>query len=423
MKDEITGAPAKSSEQLKALLGEPAGRSGSGRLLRGFVIGAVLLAVAVAGAWFLFGRSGDTFVYATEDATTGELTVTVTATGSIQPIEQVDVSSELSGRVKSVFVDYNSPVKAGDPLAELVTDTLQVNVDSARAKLAAAKANVAKAHAVIASTQNILESKKVLVGRNVSSSQELIDAQANFDAAVASEQAAQAEVLSAEANLELAETNLTKARIVSPIDGIVLTRSVDPGATVAASLQAPVLFEIAGDLRKMELRVDVDEADVGEVKVGQKATFTVDAFPDRTFPAAIKDIRYVSETVQNVVTYKALLSVDNSELLLRPGMTATADIVVDEVSGATLIPNAALRYVPPAADTGGGFLFFRPPGMTAVTKAEPTGRSRTVYVLRAGEPVAVPIEIGPSDGSRTVVRSGDIKPGDALVVDRTTKSG
>lgn len=412
-----------STEALKAILGEPAGRRPRGRLLRRLAIGLVIVLLAALAAWFFFGRGGSTYVYTTDKATTGDLTVTVTATGSIQPIEQVDVSSELSGRVKSVFVDYNSRVKTGDVLAELVTDTLEVNVDSARAKLAAANATVAKLQAVIAQMKNVLDSKKVLVDRNVSSSQELIDAQANYDAAIAAVDAAKAEVNAAQADLRLAETNLSKAKIVSPIDGIVLTRSVDPGATVAASLSAPVLFVIAGDLAKMELRVDVDEADVGQVKIGQKATFTVDAFPDRVFPAAIKDVRFVSETVQNVVTYKALLSVDNSELLLRPGMTATADIVVNEVKNATLIPNAALRYAPPTENaSGGGFLFFRAPRMAPVTNAEPTGHGRTVWVLRNGVPVSVTIEIGASDGSRTAVLSGDIKPGDALIVD-STKAG
>lgn len=420
MKLEINEGQPVSAEALKALLGQPTGRSRGAGVLRRIAVAIVVIVVVVAGLWLLFGRAGEAPVYSTEKVTTGDLTVTVTATGSIQPIEQVAVSSELSGRVKSVFVDYNSKVKAGDPLAELVTDTLQVNVDSARAKLAAATANVSKAHAAIASTKNILDSKKVLEGRAVATPQEVIAAQANYDAAVAAEDAAKADVLAAEADLRLAETNLSKAMIVSPIDGVVLTRDVDPGATVAASLSAPVLFEIAGDLSKMELRVDVDEADVGEVKVGQKANFTVDAFPDRSFPAVIKDVRFVSETVDNVVTYKALLSVDNAELLLRPGMTATADIIVDEVNDATLIPNAALRYSPPAQQSSGGVLFFRAPRMGAITKAESSGNKRTVWILRDDVPTPVSIEIGASDGSHTVLRSGDIKPGDALIVDQST---
>ena len=417
-----SGEPGKPAETLAAILGEVSGRPAGARGRR-WLIGAVVLALAVAGIWYFGFRGESGFTYATDKATTGNLTVSVTATGSVQPTEQVDVSSELSGTVKTVNVDYNSTVKSGDVLAELVTDTLDANVASARAKLASANAGVAKAHAAIASTSSILANKKVLVGRNVSSSQELIEAQANQDAAIAAEDAAKAEVLVAEANLRLAETNLSKAQILSPIDGMVLTRDVDPGATVAASLSAPVLFTIAGDLREMELQVDVDEADVGEVQVGQQASFTVDAFPERTFPAKIKDIRFVSETVQNVVTYKALLTVDNSELLLRPGMTATADIVVEEVQAATLIPNAALRYSPPATASGGGFALFQAPRMGAITDAEPTGRQRTVWVLKDGVPTAVSIEIGATDGSRTVVRSGAIQPGDQLIVDQTAKAG
>jgi len=384
-----------------------------------------LIVVALAAAyllWPIVGGGGDGMTYTTAPATRGSLTVTVTATGSVQPTEKVDVSSELSGRIKSVNVDYNSPVKAGDALAELVTDNLDAALASARAKLAAAKANVAKAHATIASTESTLESKKVLVGRNVSSSQELIEAQANYDAAVASEAAANAEVDVATADLQLAETNLSKAVIRSPINGIVLTRSVDPGATVAASLSAPTLFVIAGDLRQMELQVDVDEADVGETAVAQKASFSVDAYPDQTFPAVIKDIRFVSETTNNVVTYKALLTVDNAKLLLRPGMTATADIVVEEVKDAILIPNAALRYVPPTTTSQPRvFGVFRPLNMGAITTAEPTGHDRRVYVLRDGQPTPVSIEIGATDGVHTVVKSGDLKEGDNLIVDATAR--
>ncbi|SHF94576.1 HlyD family secretion protein [Kaistia soli DSM 19436] len=383
---------------------------------------AVLALLAAYLLWPLLVGSGDGMTYTTAPATRGGLTVTVTATGSVQPTEKVDVSSELSGRIKSVNVDYNSPVKTGDVLAELATDNLEAALASGRAKLASAKANVAKARTTITSTESTLQSKKVLVGRNVSSSQELVEAQANYDSAVASEAAAKADVDVAAADLSLAESNLSKAVIRSPIDGVVLTRSVDPGATVAASLSAPTLFVIAGDLRQMELQVDVDEADVGETAVGQKATFSVDAYPDQSFPAAIKDIRFVSETTNNVVTYKALLTVDNTKLLLRPGMTATADIVVNEVKDAILIPNAALRYVPPAtASKPLMFGLFRPPNMGAITSAEPTGHERRVYVLRDGVPVPVSIEIGATDGVHTVVKSGDVKQGDSLIVDATAR--
>lgn len=402
---------------LGRLLGEPARRRPPRRRVIALVAALGLLALAGV-VWSMMSTGGASYRFTTAPVTTGDLTVTVTATGSIQPTEKVDVSSELSGRIRSVNVDYNSPVRTGDVLAELVTDNLDAAVASAEAKLAAANANVAKTQATIASTQSTLANKKVLVGRNVSSSQELIEAQAAYDGAVAAEAAAKADVQAATADLSLARTNLSKAKIRSPIDGVVLTRSVDPGATVAASLSAPTLFVIAGDLREMELQVDVDEADVGKTAVGQAATFTVDAYPDQTFPAAIKDIRFVSETTNNVVTYKATLTVDNAKLLLRPGMTATADIVVQQEKDATLIPNPALRYVPPA-ESGNtrAFGLFSAPRMGAITKAEPTGNGRTVYVLRDGTPTPVTIEIGATDGVNTEVKSGDLKPGDQIVTD------
>ncbi|MET3584776.1 multidrug efflux pump subunit AcrA (membrane-fusion protein) [Pseudorhizobium tarimense] len=231
---------------------------------------------------------------------------------------------------------------------------------------------------------------------------------------------------SAEASLRLAEVNLGKSKIVSPIDGLVLTRDVEPGQTVASSLNAPVLFTIAGDMRKMELQVAVDEADVGQVQEGQEATFTVDAYPDRTFPAKIQTIRFASETVSNVVTYKAILTVENNDLLLRPGMTATADVVVESVEHTLLVPNAALRYSPPAAESGGGgsilTRLFRPPRIRGTRDATGSGASRSVWVMHGGNPQQVSLETGPSDGQSTVVRSGELQEGDLVITDATARS-
>lgn len=234
---------------------------------------------------------------------------------------------------------------------------------------------------------------------------------------------AKADVGVAEAELRLSETNLAKANIISPIAGVVLTRNVEPGQTVASSLQAPVLFSIAEDLRKMELQVDVDEADVGKVRIGQDATFGVDAFADRKFPATIRDVRFASETIQGVVTYKGVLTIDNSELLLRPGMTATAEIRVTEVKDAMLIGNAGLRYQPPVAAQGQNLLRRLLPGPPQFRQASPreeAGPNRTVWVLRDGKPVSVKIVIGPTDGKRTVVQSGELRPSDVLILDQTT---
>ncbi len=268
-----------------------------------------------------------------------------------------------------------------------------------------------------------------LVKSSVSTQQSLEDATYKYQSAVAAKQINEAEVLSAEADLQLAEVNLAKAKIVSPIDGVILTRSVNPGATVAASLSAPVLFTIAGDLRKMELQVDVDEADVGQIAVGQKATFTVDAYPDKTFPAEIEQIRFASATTNNVVTYKAVLSVDNANLLLRPGMTATADITVEAVKDTLMVSNAALRYAPPEAGSRGGrgiFALFRPPRMGPRGNAGGgetlTGAKRRVWVLRDGVQVPLIIQVGSSDGQFTQVVSGELKENDALVTDATART-
>ncbi|MGE3916731.1 MAG: efflux RND transporter periplasmic adaptor subunit, partial [Hyphomicrobiaceae bacterium] len=316
-----------------------------------WLIGAVLGLAALLLVWAT-GSSSPTVRYVTEPVARGSLVVLVTATGSVQPTNKVDVSSELSGTVRKVLVDYNSLVKAGQTLAELDTDKLAATVASSRARLAAAKAKVSDAKATMLEKQQDVVRKRLLAGRQVSSTHDLEAAEAAFERAKAGVASAEADVGVADADLKLNETNLAKARIASPIDGVVLKRSVDPGQTVASSLQAPVLFSIAEDLTQMELQVDVDEADVGKVKSGQTATFTVDAFPERRFPAMIRDVRYASETIQGVVTYKAVLTIDNTELLLRPGMTATAEIRVTEIADALLVPNSALRYRPVAESQG-----------------------------------------------------------------------
>lgn len=385
-----------------------------------------LVALAAGGYVYVFGNTGDKPVYTTQPMKRGDLTVLVTATGSVEPTEKVDISSELSGTVRAVNVDYNSIVKKGDVLATLDTIKLEADLQSARAKLNSAKANVLKAEADLGSARSSLDRLTSLVQNRVSTQQELDAAQFKYDAALATKQINEADVLGAEADLQLAEVNLQKSKIISPINGVVLSRAVDPGATVAASLSAPVLFTIAGDLKQMELQVDVDEADVGQVDVGQKATFRVDAFPDMSFPADIRTIRFVSETVSNVVTYMAVLSVENDKLLLRPGMTATADIVVNAIHDTLMVPNAALRYSPPQAraSRGGGGMFglFRPPRMGAITAVEPSGAKRTVWALRNGIATSVAVEIGASDGQFTQLLSGDLTEKDSLVTDSSTAS-
>ncbi|CAG0968430.1 MAG: efflux RND transporter periplasmic adaptor subunit [Rhizobiaceae bacterium] len=414
-------AVSTGTKALDAIIGEAAPRAGRGRRVMRW---AAIALAALAVGYFVWAylSSGTTYDYVLQKITRGDLTVVVTATGTVQPVAQVDVSTAISGIVRKVNVDYNSPVSRGDVLAELDTDTLSATVAAARARLVVAEANVAKAKAAHEASVTTYERQASLYNKGFMSAQTLQDTQLAMNANAAALKAAEAEVLVAQADLKLSETNLAKALITSPIDGVVLTRNIDEGSTVAASLQAPVLFTIAGDLRRMEVQVDVDEADIGKVAVDQEATFSVDAYPSRSFPAVITNIRFVSETINNVVTYKALLKVDNAELLLRPGMTATAEIVVDRVGAALLTPNAALLYTPPATTESGGFLgIFRPPNMGAVTTNEVPSGSRAIWVMRDKVPTEVAVETGATDGQRTQILSGGIAEGDEVIVDAVAR--
>lgn len=393
---------------------------------------AVLLLLAVLATSFFRSRKAESTVqYSSQEARKGDLTITVTATGNLAPINQVEVGVEVSGTIKTVEADYNDQVKAGQVLARLDTSKLQAQVLQARAVLASARAKVLRARADVRQTRTKLakfEQARKSSGGRVPSQVEMDEAEAALAKAEADEASALADVSKAEAELKINETNLSKAIIHSPIDGIVLLRQVEPGQTVAASLQTPVLFTIAEDLRKMELHVDVDEADVGQVERGQKATFTVDAYPNRSFSAKVTEVHFSPKTVEGVVTYETLLTVDNSDLSLRPGMTATADIVVKRLKDALLIANAALRFTPPTPQKSVkenrgllGALLPHRPRQTPSEKREKEdlleGRGRLVWTLRNGKPAGVPVTVGVTDGQMTEVVAGDIRPGMPLLTD------
>jgi len=407
--------------------------SGHRKRLGKWLIVALLAIGALISAFIWRGSDkANSLQYTTRQAQRGDLTMTISATGTLEPTNQVDVGSELSGIIKSVEVDYNDEVKAGQVLARLDTEKLQAQVLQSKAALESAQAQVLQAQATIAEAGSELDRLKQvyeLSNHKVPSQQDIDAAEATLKRARASEAGAKAQVSEARARLEADQADLSKAVIRSPIKGIVLTRNVEPGQTVAASLQAPVLFVLAEDLTKMELRVAVDEADVGQVQKGQDATFTVDAYPDKEFPARITQVRYASQTVEGVVTYETILNVDNSDLLLRPGMTATADIVVKRVKDAVLVPNAALRFTPPVQQNntsqGGrglvGVLLPRPPRRNhpATQRQVKTANShhQRVWVLKEGRPADIPVSTGASDGQMTEVVSGEVEPGLPLIVD------
>jgi HlyD family secretion protein len=309
-------------------------------------------------------------------------------------------------------------------------------VMQSRASLASAKAKVEDARATLAEAQLKLTRVKDLNGRGNASKQDLDNAVAADGRARAAISSAQAQVDVAQANLNSDETTLTKAEIKSPINGIVMSRTAERGQVVAATFQTPVLFKLAEDLTKMELLVDVDEADIGHVQEGQKAGFTVDAFQDRQFPATITQVRFSPKTVDSVVTYQAVLAVDNSDLTLRPGMTATASITTATREDATLLPNAALRFQPPVQARSGGdgpaqppglFRMFVPRGMGAPNNpnvaAKSAGATQRIWTLSGGQLQPIQVKVGLSDGQHTEITEGGLKAGDQVVVgqQRTAK--
>ena len=390
---------------------------------------AVVLAVVLVP---LLARKPQPAKYVTQPAKRGNLVVTVSATGTLEPLKKVDVGIEVSGTIKSVEVDYNAEVKVGQTLANLDTTRLDAQAQQNEAALEAARARVLQVHASVEEAeaqQGRLNRVRELSGGKMPSQNDLDTGKANLARAKADEASAKASVAQAQATLDVVRTDISKAVIKSPINGVVLKRSVEPGQTVAAQFQSPTLFTLAEDLTKMELQVDVDEADVGQVKESQEATFTVDAYPDRTFPARVTQVRYGSQTVDGVVTYKAVLRVDNSSLALRPGMTATAIITVNKRENVVLVPNAALRFVPAASSQapvrGGGLvgmLLPRPPGLNDTKTEEPDTKSREqrVWTVRDGQLSAINFTKGLSDGVQTEVASGSVEPGIELITDQVT---
>jgi len=402
---------------------------------------ALWIAVAVAAVlaaglayWLTQKNTSAQPTYVTEVVKKGNLTLTVLANGTLQPTRAVNIGSELSGTVKRVLVDVNDRVKKGQILVELDTAKLSDQVLRSRASLAAALAQQALSTATVKEAQaNLARFEEVarLSGGKVPSATELDSARANVDRAVAAEASARANVAEVRATVSTDETNLSKASIRSPIDGVVLTRTVDPGNAVAASLQAVTLFSVAEDIARLRLEVSVDEADVGSVQVDQNATFTVSAYPSRRYPAKITRVAFGSTKTDNVVTYTTYLGVDNSDQSLRPGMTAAATIVSTERTGVLLVPNTALRFTPtaesaaaasaPAADSGGvvSKLVPRMPRGGGRKTAGGNGvAAKQVWILKDGQAVAVAVKPGISDGRMTEVSGEGLQEGMAVITDQ-----
>jgi len=408
----------KSRSELAGLLSSPKAARSWRRPL--WIGGAVLVAGAIL-LWLRIGRDGaEPPGYITQPVTRGSLVVTVTATGTLEPTNQVDVGSELSGTIARVRVDYNDRVTRGQVLAELDTRKLAEQTERTRANLGSARARVAQTRATVEESSRNLRRLTELYdksGGTLPSASDLDAARAAASRAQADLDSATAAVAEAAAALRANESDLAKGAIRSPIDGVVLKRSVEPGQTVAASFQAPVLFTLAEDLKRMSLKVDVAEADVGPVAPGQPATFTVDAWPGREFEATVTKVQYGSKVVDNVVTYPTELQVVNEDLRLLPGMTATAELHVAERHDVWLVPNAALRFTPDAPEAGQARRSFTlVPQMPRRRTAQRNNGygddgTRRLWVLRNGAPQSIEVKVGATNGKLTEVSGPEVKKG------------
>jgi HlyD family secretion protein len=401
---------------------------------------ALLAGAAAFVGWKQPWRKPPASPWQTTEVATRDIAAKVTASGTVSALVTVLVGSQVSGRLAAIHVDFNSPVKKGQELARIDPRQFEAAVAQAQANLQQAQGALAKAKAQSANADLQLERTKDLVGKRLVAQADQDTAQAAALSAHADIEAASGNVAQARAQLEQSRLSLSYTHIVSPVDGIVISRSVDVGQTVAASLQAPTLFTIAEDLAKMQVDTNVAEADVGKLKSGAQATFQVDAYPGETFKGVIRQVRNAPQTVQNVVTYDAVIDVDNSAGKLKPGMTANVTFVWSERPGALAVPNAALRFRPKpeqlsaaasasAAVTaassrrgeGGGAR-----GEGAAGRGDGGGGAsrvgRSVWVLRDGQPVRVPIKPGLSDAAWTEVVEGSLAPGDAVNTDSTDPS-
>lgn len=391
----------------------------------------LLVGVITMAIWGL-GNRGKESSYVTAAVRKGDITQVISATGTLQAVVTVQVGSQVSGAIARLYADFNSQVKKDQVIAELDQDKFKARADEERANLVAAQANVAKAKVTVEDTRRTVARATELRKRDLISQSELDAAQTAHEAAGSQLEVAKAQVEQAKAALNQAAVDLAHTIIRSPVDGVVISRNVDVGQTVAASLQAPTLFTIANDLAKMEVHTNVDEADVGNVWVGQQVTFTVDAYPTRRFKGKVAQVRHAPTIVQNVVTYDAVVGVDNRGLFLKPGMTANVEFLVSHKSDVLRIPNVAIRFRPPserqdaqevmrqAARAGGGGRGARR-GDTGRSGRQSGGDGRDgrwvkVYVLKGDQPGPAKVRVGITDGSYTEVVEGEIKEEEQVIL-------
>ena len=373
--------------------------------MKKILIGIIILIIIAAGVFVLFRDKEPEIKFRTVNVSMGDIREVVTASGTVNAVTTVLVGTQVSGTIKHIYVDFNSQVKRDQLIARIDPAIFEAQVEQARANLLSARANLEKADAALVDAKRTFDRTKELYQRNLIARSELDTAETNHETSKAQVEVAKAQIVQTEAALKLAETNLKYTRIVSPVDGIVVSRNVDVGQTVAASFQTPTLFTIAQDLTKMQINTNVDEADIGKIKMGQPVEFNVDAYPEIIFNGKVWQIRIAPITVQNVVTYDVVIKMDNPELKLKPGMTANVSILTAVKKDILKIPNAAMR--------------FRPSDKNKVNAQQ---KGFGVWQLVNGEPNRIPVSAGISDGSFTEVISGDIREGQEIIIESLDES-
>jgi HlyD family secretion protein len=397
----------------------------------GWVSAASVIGLGGIGWWQIGDRDKEP-PYVTTPAQKATVTQVVSSTGTLQAVVTVQVGSQVSGTIEKLFADFNTKVKAGQIVAQLNQDKFRAAEDQARANLLAAQSNTEKSKVSVADTLRTLERNRELRKKDLMAQSDLDAAQAAYDAALAQVEVNRAQAAQAQASLKQSTVDLNNTVIRSPVDGLVISRNVDVGQTVAASLQAPTLFTIANELARMEVHTNVDEADVGNVKEGQDVTFTVDAFPSRRFTGRVHQVRNAPIVVQNVVTYVAVVRIDNKELLLKPGMTANVQFLVSRKEDVLTIPNMALRFKPPEEKEEAQELLRREQTRTAPKVGErrtsrqsvaggggAAGRGTRrvrIYVLREDKAQPIEVQLGITDGSKTEVTSADLRENDPVII-------
>lgn len=373
--------------------------------MRKVILLFLLLSLVTGGFWLFRGGREDEISIDTTMVTRGDLVKAVSATGTLEAVNTVNVGTQVSGSIKKVHVDYNSRVRKGQLIAEIDPDLLEANVKKAGADVLAAEANLQEAQATVNDARRTRDRSRELLERDLIARSEYDSAQTGYETSLARLSAARANLAQVEADLKYKEITLGYARITSPIDGVVIDRAVDEGQTVNASQSAPTLFTIAEDLTKMQVEADIDEADIGQVRIGQVVEFTVDAYPDASFEGKVEEVRLAPNTSDNVVTYTVIVNVENPDLRLMPGMTANVSVISEKRENVLKVSSSALRFTP---DPGFPDL---PEGSADAApfqgRKRESGETRNLWVLKDGKFVRIPVKTGISDGMYTEV-SGDI---------------